>query len=195
MPNQFKCNDSKSGPADKINSFNAVYDYYYDNVIRNKKGDSLFVNPTGSNYPNVPEGQTWNSAFCDSMGCPGNATKEIIFNSFYFNNDKDQGISIKNSDLAIYLDDCASKINLDTSSPNYGNNGNYDYSKTMILRDISYNNLLNDRSDLDRKMKEVLSLQGAMVNEHQNYVDGSVYTTMLWTVMATSLIYYVFTKI
>ena len=104
-------------------------------------------------------------------------------------------VSIKNKDLARYLNDCASKIYLDkNTSTHYGGVGK-NYNNSITLRDISYNNLLTDRSDLDRKMKEILSLQGSMVNEHQNYVDGSVYTTLLWTVMATSLVYYVFTKI
>jgi len=193
MPNQFKCNNRTSIDSDKINSFNAVYDYYYDNVIRNSnKANAQF---DASTIPAVNGQQSWSSMYCDVDGCPSNLYRDSITQSAFFTDIQSTNVDIKNKDLARYLNDCATKINLDkTSSPYYGQ-GENDYNKTMTLRDNTYNSLITDRSDLDRKMKEVLALQGSMVNEHQNYVDGSVYTTLLWTVMATSLIYYVFTKI
>jgi hypothetical protein len=55
--------------------------------------------------------------------------------------------------------------------------------------------MVNMRKDLDRKMQEILATKGSIVNEQQNYIDGSVYTTLLWTVLASSLIFYTFTKI
>ena len=190
MPNQFKCNDLASSEDAKINSFNTLYEYYYDTVIKKKNGNGLF------NVNDIDKIKTGSSSIlCDIKGCPSNISKDTVTQSlFFYNVDKTNPI-IRNADLEDYLNDCASKINLNKkTSPYYGGrNGNYD--KTMTLRDTTYNTLLNDRSDLDRKMKEVLALEGAMVNEHQTLVDGSVYTTLLWTVMATSLIYYVFTKI
>jgi hypothetical protein len=192
MPNQFKCNNIGADPTEKINSFNAVYDHYYDNVIKNPNNAMINFDPTP--IPKV-NGQSWSSIYCDAQGCPSNFSTDSIAQSSFFIDVDRTNVSIKNRDLARYLNDCASKITLDkNASPYYGGVGN-NYNNTITLRDISYNTLLTDRSDLDRKMKEVLALQGSMVNEHQNYVDGSVYTTLLWTVMATSLIYYVFTKI
>lgn len=195
MPNQFKCNNIASTDSDKIDSFNAVYDYYYDNVIRHPdKANAQF---NASIIPAVNGQQSWSSIYCDKNGCPSNLYTDAVTQSAFFTDIQSTNVDIKNRDLARYLNDCAAKITLDkTNSPYYGINGRgNDYNKTMVLRDTSYNSLIMDRSDLDRKMKEVLSLQGSMVNEHQNYVDGSVYTTLLWTVMATSLVYYVFTKI
>jgi hypothetical protein len=188
MPqNQFKCNNDNSTPSDKIDSFNAVYDYYYDNVIRNNKGSTYFEAPTDNN---------WKTKYCDNDGsCPSNSSAETVTQSGFYTNMGGNINKITNNDLAKYLNDCAGRMGLNKdTSPYYGGIGN-DYDKTIKLRDISYNNLLTDRSDLDRKMKEVLALQGAIVNDQQTFVDGSVYTTLLWTVMATSLIYYVFTKI
>ena len=186
MPNQFKCNAPGSTDADKINSYNAVYDYYYDNVIRKQNGEIPFTAPSST-----VNGQTWSSTYCAGTGCPSNFTTDTITNSAFFTDIQGSDIVIKNKDLARYLNDCAGKMNLDTTKPYYTVN----YPSTMTLRDVSYNTLVDDRNDLDRKMKEVLAIQGAMVNEHQNFIDGSVYTTLLWTVMATSLVYYVFTKI
>ena len=190
MPNEFKCNmttgDNPPSQSEKISSFNAVYDYYYDKVIRNPGNADLAFNP-----PNDFK------THCSIQGCPSNFNAEsIVQNKFFREVIGHNDIAVKNKDLARYLNDCASNMALDkgTSDYDYGGDSNF-YKKTTRLRDEKYNLLLTDRSDLDRKMKEVLALQGAMVNEHQNYVDGSVYTTLLWTVMATSLIYYVFTKI
>jgi hypothetical protein len=186
MANQFKCNDINSSDADKINSYNAVYDYYYDNVKRNPRGESVFKAP-GSDKNDY----TWSIANCGSNSCPSNFSKDSIAQSDFFTDIKGTDIVIKNKDLARYLNDCASKMYLDTTKPYYVVN----YPDTMQLKDTTYPKLVDDRNDLDRKMKEVLAIQGAMVNEHQNFIDGSVYTTLLWTVMATSLVYYVFTKI
>lgn len=195
MPNQFKCNNESSTESDKINSFNVVYDYYYDNVIRNKRGEVLFE---PEKFPKVG-GSTWSSTYCDSNGCPSNISADATGQSGEYTETANGQVYIKNKDLARYLDDCASKMFLNRySSPQYGHS-NPDsanaYPFADKLKNIRYEKVLADRSDLDRKMKEVLAFEGSMVNEHQNYVDGSVYTTLLWTVMATSLVYYIFTKI
>jgi hypothetical protein len=56
--------------------------------------------------------------------------------------------------------------------------------------------LVNTRSDLDNKMNEILgNNKNSILYEKQSELDASVYSTLLWTVMVTSLIYYVFTKI
>jgi len=97
------------------------------------------------------------------------------------------------SDLAFYLDDCGSRIrDYSNKSKTYG----YDLNNATILRDVSYANLINTRNDLDNKMNEILgNNKNSILFEKQNELDASVYSTLLWTVMVTSLIYYVFTKI
>jgi len=62
MPNQFKCNNIESSDADKINSFNAVYDYYYDNVIRKPNNALANFDPTKI-PPLSTNGPSWSSAY------------------------------------------------------------------------------------------------------------------------------------
>jgi hypothetical protein len=61
--------------------------------------------------------------------------------------------------------------------------------------DSSYNQLLNVRTELDEKMNELLKGEGSITQEKINISDASVITTLLWTVMATSLLYIVFVKL
>jgi hypothetical protein len=151
MPNQFKCNNENSKDSDKIDSFNAVYDYYYTNVIKNPTKASVTFDAAKIGEVN---GKCWSSLYCDTHGCPSNISKDTVSQSLFFT-DNGGNISITNKDLAKYLDDCASKIYLDkNSSTYYGPGVGNRYSKTMTLRDVSYNSVLMDRSDLDRKMKE-----------------------------------------
>ena len=51
-------------------------------------------------------------------------------------------------------------------------------------------------NDLDNKMNELLgNNRNSILYEKQNQLDASVYTTILWTVLVTSSLYYIFTKI
>ena len=58
-----------------------------------------------------------------------------------------------------------------------------------------YDDLKKKRQELDMKMKEILGTENSILFENQNYMDSSVYTTLLWTVLATSCLYYLFIKI
>jgi len=85
--------------------------------------------------------------------------------------------------------------NFDNANPN---NASYKQVKdnAISFRDGSYNNLVRTRSDLDNKMNEILgNNKNSILYEKQSELDASVYSTLLWTVMVTSLLYYVFTKI
>ena len=101
-------------------------------------------------------------------------------------------------DLKFYLDDCGARIQ------NYNRNHLLDGSASFAsvknsainFRDVSYNALVATRSDLDNKMNEILANnKNSILYEKQSELDATVYSTLLWTVMVTSLIYYVFTKI
>lgn len=101
------------------------------------------------------------------------------------------------SNLDVYLDDCGARIReYDNTGANitksYTNTRNY----ATNLRDVSYNALVNTRNNLDTQMNEILANnKNTILSEKQSELDASVYSTLLWTVMITSLIYYVFTKI
>lgn len=51
------------------------------------------------------------------------------------------------------------------------------------------------RSELDAKLKEVYVTDDSFAQEQQRIFDGTVYTSLLWTVLATSLLFYTFKKL
>ena len=51
------------------------------------------------------------------------------------------------------------------------------------------------RSELDAKLKEVYVTDDSFAYEQQRIFDGTLYTSLLWTVLATSLLYYTFKKL
>lgn len=51
------------------------------------------------------------------------------------------------------------------------------------------------RSELDAKLKEVYVTDDSFAHEQQRIFDGTIYTSLLWTVLATSLLFYTFKKL
>jgi len=92
---------------------------------------------------------------------------------------------------------------------NYG--ANLDYSRQNVQRSINldgrkylnsanklnteYTKVISKRNLLDTQMEEILGYQNSMKNEKQGILDSAVYTTLLWTVLTTSVLYYAFTKL
>jgi len=77
-----------------------------------------------------------------------------------------------------------------------------DYSNTMnnfnkghqeLLN--KYSNNLNLRNELDLKMKEILKTDDSFVNQSKLHYDSTMYASIGWTILATSLLYYVFRKL
>jgi hypothetical protein len=128
--------------------------------------------------------------------CP-NDTIENTGNSnvFYASKNSITNKKLLVSDLDVYLDDCGAQIrnyNKNTNTKSYEDDLNY----TRNFVDVSYNTLVRNRNDLDNKMNEILgNNRNSILYEKQNELDSSVYSTLLWTVMVTSLIYYVFVKL
>lgn len=67
-----------------------------------------------------------------------------------------------------------------------------DKSQT-ILQD--YRQILDLRADLDKKLGEIYKYNDSQIVQSQNYLDKTVYTNVLLTILATSLIYMVFVKL
>lgn len=65
------------------------------------------------------------------------------------------------------------------------------YNATMS----SYNNLTKTRNNLDLKLQGLYNIDNSVPNLYQLQNDSTVYTGLLWTVLATTLIYYVFIKL
>ena len=73
-------------------------------------------------------------------------------------------------------------------------NVSYDASLNYNLN--TYNNtVLSLRSELDEKMKELNFSDDSILSEEKNRYDVTIYTGVLWTILATSIVYYVFTKL
>ena len=69
----------------------------------------------------------------------------------------------------------------------------YETTKNAVIND--YQSLLNKRSQMDQQVQQLLGVDNTVLYEKQNILDSAVFTTLLWTVLATSALYYAFTKI
>ena len=58
-----------------------------------------------------------------------------------------------------------------------------------------HNNLEKKRSNLKSILNELKSEKGTNSRESELYLDSTVYASILWTAVATSLLYYVFTSL
>ena len=68
-----------------------------------------------------------------------------------------------------------------------------DASYNYILS--NYNNLVNTRSKLDQQMKDIQKTSDSVYSMYKGSYDSTMYSQILLTVLATSLIYYVFVKL
>lgn len=65
---------------------------------------------------------------------------------------------------------------------------------TQML-DSSFNEIQSLRSELDVKLKELYHLDNSVYSENKMSYDTTIYTGLLWTVLGTSMLYVVFTKL
>jgi len=182
---RYKCNNILDGTniiAAK-NAYEKLYSIYTTNAETVKVTDNLCPIEHCSDVTN----------------CPHNAVKNDVSspNVLAYTKGEDNGPNnVYVKDLKFYLDDCGARIrNYDNANPN---DASYKKVKSDAInfRDGPYNSLVRTRSDLDNKMNEILgNNKNSVLYEKQSELDASVYSTLLWTVMVTSLLYYVFTKI
>ena len=70
-----------------------------------------------------------------------------------------------------------------------------DFKTKKRLLDASYNTLLEKRQDADYMMNELIGTETSVNAEKRNVSDASVYTSILWTTIATTMLYYIFVKL
>ena len=58
----------------------------------------------------------------------------------------------------------------------------------------TYNDMLKLRSDLDMKLHELYNMNESIPVMYQQQADSAVYATILWTILASCLLYYIVTK-
>lgn len=90
---------------------------------------------------------------------------------------------ILNSAIEKIPSNLTSGINQDTVNTNYNS----------ILS--KYNNLVDTRSKLDQQMKDIQKTSDSVYSMYKGSYDSTMYSQILLTVLATSLIYYVFVKL
>ena len=73
------------------------------------------------------------------------------------------------------------------------NNTTYDNDYHHVLSQS--NQIQKLRGELDFKMKELYQLNGSSGNIYKTYVDSTIYTNILWGVLATSIVYFLFLKL
>lgn len=77
------------------------------------------------------------------------------------------------------------------SNPSYAV---YDASRVYIKN--TYNNeILNLRSELDAKLKELNTNKDSISNEYKERFDSTIYSGLMITVLATSMLYYIFQRV
>jgi len=64
-----------------------------------------------------------------------------------------------------------------------------------VVTDASYSTLTDLRSNLDLKLQALYNKQNSIPQLYNQQFDSTIYTGVLWTVLATTLIYYVFIKL
>lgn len=178
---RFACNTPIKSPNDlqqSIKTYKLLYDKY------NTKNGTNIISPS-----EIEQSNCINKCPNDTINTTG---KDNIF--YASQNSKNTG-KLLVSDLDVYLDDCGAQIR-DYDKSHNPKSYTYDLNYTQNFVDVSYNNLVRTRNDLDNKMNEILgNNHNSILYEKQNELDSSVYSTLLWTVMVTSLIYYVFIKL
>jgi hypothetical protein len=58
-----------------------------------------------------------------------------------------------------------------------------------------HKNIMQLRSELDAKLKELHLTEDSLAYEQNRIFDGTLYTSLIWTVLATTTLFYVFKKL
>jgi hypothetical protein len=98
---------------------------------------------------------------------------------------------IRAQNMQLILDSAIGKIPSNLTSGI--TQGKVDASYNYILS--NYNNLVNTRSKLDQQMKDIQKTSDSVYSMYKGSYDSTMYSQILLTVLATSLIYYVFVKL
>ena len=65
-------------------------------------------------------------------------------------------------------------------------------STTGKLNTTTYTNIVNERNDLDIKLKKLYNNRDGTMKNQQKHINSTIYENILLTILATSLIYFIF---
>lgn len=72
---------------------------------------------------------------------------------------------------------------------------NNEYDASLAELTTNYRKILNDRASLDIRIQDLYNNTNSVSVMNQLETDATVYANILWTILATSLIYFVFVKL
>lgn len=103
----------------------------------------------------------------------------------------------RNGDLQKAIDYQSGAILIADSTSTTGGNAPTIPGYTTNLQEIirKHNEIVNLRRDLDMKLNELNKINNPYYDDSQLKYDVSVYSGILWTILASSIVYYVFVKI
>jgi hypothetical protein len=90
------------------------------------------------------------------------------------------------SDLNTFNQALNASVNLHTSQAEAGHTGDIG---AMQLRESE---VVNMRQSLDTKLRELNEVEGSMANDNRKNMNSTIFANILWTTVATSLVYLVF---
>jgi hypothetical protein len=76
-----------------------------------------------------------------------------------------------------------------------GLNSSVNYKSNNIILSDNYSKLINMRTDLDEKLRELYDVPGSKSLDYRYNLDSTVYSGILVTIVATAVIYYTFTRL
>jgi hypothetical protein len=84
-----------------------------------------------------------------------------------------------------------------TAKTNYGVTGktNTAFDASMVALKRDYASMTATRANLDTKLKNLYNAENSIADMNKVELDAEIYANILWTILATSLLYVVFTKL
>lgn len=70
---------------------------------------------------------------------------------------------------------------------------NYPDQYSAIVQKVNANKQI--RTELEERFREIYASNGSRFENSKLYLDSTVYTTVLWTILATTMLYYCFRKL
>lgn len=161
--------------TEKINVFNDEYAHYVRckgntaGLKVNRPQDSSVTSPPPSIYPNLTD-----SNYC-----------QVYDAKYTVSDDPLDDLKLKYADVLTEINTVNEIIQaIATQNPN-------NYSEIVN----TYKKNLHLRNELDLKLKEIYEEDGTTQRNLKIDYDSTVYASIAWSVLATSLIYYVFVKL
>jgi hypothetical protein len=71
----------------------------------------------------------------------------------------------------------------------------YDYNRNLHAIENKHKDIIKLRRELDMKNEELNKINNPVFTDNQLKYDASVYSGVLWTILASSLLYYLFNKL